>query len=223
MKILLVDDHPIFLEGLKNLLLARGLDVVDTANGGEEALEKASRLLPDVVLMDIFMKPLSGLQTTRLIKVKLPQIKIIMLTAAETDEELFEAVKSGASGYLLKSLDSDVLYEMLVQYEQGVIPVSPGLATKLLEEFKRNDKDYRPMKEPLSIKKQDNDKFSRLSPRQKDVLIMVAGGMKYKDIALQLGITERTVKYYMETILDKLHMENRNQAVKYMIQEGIVK
>jgi len=222
LKILLVDDHPLFLEGLKNLLLARGFDVVDTAASGEEALEKVNCLLPDVVLMDIKMEPLSGLQTARRIKAKLPHIKIIMLTASETEEDLFEAVKSGASGYLLKSLNADILYEMLAQYEKGEVPVSPGLATKLLEEFKRNDNDYIPVEEPLAVEKEGNDKINRLSLRQKEVLILVARGIKYKDIAASLGITERTVKYYMEMILNKLHMENRNQAVKYIIQEGMV-
>lgn len=211
MKILLADDHPIFLEGLRNLLMARGMEVVDTALSGQEALEKVGRYLPDVVLMDIVMKPMSGLQTTKLIKAKFPEVKIIMLTASETENDLFESVKSGASGYLLKSLDANVLFEMLEKYEGGEIPVSPGLASKMLDEFKKNDISFIP-----------DDKISRLSEKQKNVLVLVAKGLKYKDIAGKLGITERTVKYYMEVILDKLHMENRNQAIKYVIEEGII-
>lgn len=222
MKILLVDDHPLFIEGLKNLLMARGIEVLGTAAGGEEAIEQVASLMPDVVLMDIMMKPLSGLQTTRLIKAKFPNVKIIMLTASEAEEDLFESVKSGASGYLLKSLNADVLYEMLERYEQGEIPVSPGLATRLLNEFKKNNESYVSVDDSISENEEESDKISRLSFRQKEVLILVAKGMKYKEIADVLSISERTVKYYMEMILNKLHMENRNQAVKYVIKKGIV-
>jgi DNA-binding NarL/FixJ family response regulator len=216
LKLLLVDDHPIFLEGLKNLLLAHGMESVDTAAGGEEALEKVGRTLPDVVLMDIMMKPLSGPQTALLIKAKYPDVKIIMLTASETEEDLFESIKSGASGYLSKSLDADTLLEMLHQYEQGEIPVSPGLANQMLQEFKRNDDGFWVADET------NHAKMKQLSPRQKEVLILVADGMKYKEIAATLGVTERTVKYHMEEILRKLHLENRSQAVKYIIREGMV-
>lgn len=220
MKILLVDDHPLFLEGLRNLLLARGMNVIDTAASGKEALEKVIRLLPDVILMDIMMKPMSGLETTRLIKSKFPDIKIIMLTSSETEEDLFESVKSGASGYLLKSLDADELYDMLIAYEQGEVPISPGLATKMLQEIKENHKEY--LTDDLPIEEESDGKINKLSLRQKEVLILVAKGMKYKEIAVRLGVTERTVKYYMEMIMNKLHVENRSQAVKYIIKEGIV-
>jgi two-component system NarL family response regulator len=219
LKILLADDHPLFLEGLKNLLVARGLNVVATASSGEEALRKVSCESPDVILMDIMMKPMSGLLTTRMIKSKYPDIKIVMLTASETEEDLFEAIKSGASGYLLKSLNFDKLYEMLLQFEQGEIPVSPGLATLLLEEFKKND--HR-LTTDFSESSEDDEKINKLSIRQKEVLILVAKGMKYKEIAVLLGITERTVKYYMEMILKKLYMENRSQAIRYAIEEGFV-
>lgn len=219
MKILLVDDHPIFLEGLANLLRTRGLHGVGTASSGQEALEKAASFAPDIVLMDIAMQPLSGLETTRLMKARFPDIKIIMLTASEAEEDLFASIKNGASGYLLKNLAADELCEKLVQYEKGEIPVSPGLAKQMLEEFRRNDNGHPPHVHQDKLHK---DKIDRLSQRQKDVLILVAKGLKYKEVAAALGITERTVKYYMEIILDKLHMENRNQAVKYVIKEGIV-
>lgn len=222
MKILLIDDHPIFLEGLKNLLLSWGEDLVYTATSLEEALKKINQFLPDVILMDIMMKPLSGLQMTRLIKSKFPNIKIIMLTASESEDDLFESVKSGASGYLLKSLNANELYEMLKQYKQGEIPLSPGLAIKLLDEFKKNDISYVHTNDSLSISKESYNKINDLSTRQKEVLILVAKGLKYKEIAAKLGVSERTIKYYMEMILNKLHMENRSQAVKYAIEKGFV-
>lgn len=220
MKILLVDDHPIFLEGLKNLLMARGLHVVDTARNGDEALEKVSRSLPDVVLMDILMKPKSGLETTRLIKTKFPAVKVIMLTICETEKDLLQAIKSGASGYLLKNLNADALYNTLKQYERGEIPLSPEFSPQLFPEFRRNDKAFKPTNWPINAASEN--KFNALSPRQKEVLVLVAQGMKYRDIGTNLGVSERTVKYYMEMILDKLHVENRSQAIKYVIQEGLV-
>lgn len=219
MNLLLVDDHPIFLEGLKNLLTARGINVIATASNGNEALEKVSNLLPDVILMDIMMKPLTGLQTTRILKKRFPDVKIIMLTASETEDDLFESLKSGASGYLLKSLNGDILYDMLLQYEQGEVPISPGVATRLLEKFKKNDSGQ--LQEDSSDDDENDEKISRLSSRQKEVLIHVAKGLKYRDIAEKLGVTERTVKYYMEMILKKLHMESRSQAVRYAIKEGL--
>ncbi len=204
---------------LKNLLLARGMEVIDTALGGEEALKKAMCLKPDVVLMDIMMKPVSGLQATRIIKAQCPGVNIIMLTASESEDDVFEAIKSGASGYLLKSLDADVLFEMLMQAESGGFPVSPLLASKLLKEYKISDD--RQLAEPACPNESEGG-IGALSGRQREVLIMVAKGMRYKEIAAELGVTERTVKYYIEMILRKLHMQNRSEAVRFAIQEGIV-
>jgi two-component system NarL family response regulator len=220
LKVLLVDDHPIFLEGLENLLLSRGINVIDTAISGQEALEKVNNLKPDIILMDIIMKPLSGLETMRFIKAKFTDIKIVMLTASESEEDLFEAVKSGASGYLLKSLKADELYESINQLEEGDIPLSPGLASKLLREFKNNYNDA--VEDKLLENKKEESNIDKLTTKQRDVLVLAAKGLKYKDIADILGIKERTVKYYMTMVLDKLHMENRNQAIKYVIQKGIV-
>lgn len=221
MKILLVDDHPLFLEGLVNLLEARGFHVVATAANGEEALKKTEDFQPDVILMDIQMKPLSGVETTRLIKARYPQVHIIMLTASETEIDLLAAVKSGASGYLLKSLDAQELYDMLSRYEQGEIPVTPILASKLLEEFKQEELASC-MLEKADETEEREENIPRLSKRQKDVLVLVAKGIKYKEIAQTLGVTERTVKYYMDMILRKLHVENRSQAIRYAIEKGVV-
>ncbi|MBP2629355.1 MAG: hypothetical protein H6Q68_4066 [Firmicutes bacterium] len=123
----------------------------------------------------------------------------------------------GASDYLLKSLDADVLYEILTQYERGESPVSPGLANKLLQELENTH-----VLEGISIHKETDVKIDSLSERQKNVLVLVAKGMKYKDIVITFGVTERTIKYYMEMIINKQHMKNRKQEVKYAIQKGIV-
>lgn len=218
MRILLVDDHPIFLEGIKNLLLSGGAHEIETAGGGTEALQKAGDFRPDLILMDIMMKPISGLDATRMIKKRFPSIKIVILTASESEEHLFESVKCGACGYLLKNLEGSELFEMLSRFEEGEIPCSPGLAAQLLEEFRKNSDACEPNAEGPSIEKRDV-----LTERQEDILRLVAGGMKYRDVAEALSITERTVKYSMEQILDRLHMGNRQEAVVYAAQNGIVK
>lgn len=219
MKILLVDDHPIFLEGMKNLLLARGVQEVETAGDGTEALRKAGSFCPDLILMDIIMKPLTGLDTTRLIKSRYPDIKIVMLTASESEENLFESVKCGASGYLFKSLDGKELFSILDRFAEGEVPCSPGLAAQMLEEFRKNNAGYAPDAEES---RGDAGGADVLTRRQKDVLTLVAGGMKYREIAELLGITERTVKYSMEQIMNKLHMGNRQEAVTYAMRNGII-
>lgn len=218
MKILLVDDHPIFLEGMKNLLLAGGAHDIETANGGAEALQKAGDFMPDLILMDIMMKPVSGLDATRMIKKRFPSMKIVILTASESEEHLFESVKCGACGYLLKNLEGDELFELLARFEDGEIPCSPGLAEQLLEEFRKNSNSGTPDAEQGLIERGDV-----LTKRQEDILRLVAGGMKYRDVAEALSISQRTVKYSMEQILDRLHMNNRQEAVVYAAQNGIVK
>ena len=219
MKILLVDDHPIFLEGMKNLLLAGGVHEIGTAGGGAEALQKAGDFQPDLILMDIMMKPVSGLDAARMIRQRFPSMKIVMLTASESEEHLFESVKCGACGYLLKNLEGRELFEMLSRFEEGEIPCSPGLAAQLLEEFRKNSNACTPDAEPDS----GIERGEVLTKRQEDILRLVAGGMKYRDVAETLSITERTVKYSMEQILDRLHMSNRQEAVVYAAQNGIVK
>lgn len=220
MKILLVDDHPIFLEGMKNLLVSAGKYAIETAGDGREALQKAADFQPDVILMDIIMKPFSGLETTRMIRDRFPTMKIIMLTASESEENLFESIKCGASGYLLKSLSGLELAELLTRFELGEIPCSQDLAAHILDEFKQNSNvsEVGEKHRPPADRKPGS-----LSKRQREILLLVASGMKYKEIAASLGITERTVKYSMEQILDALHMGSRHEAVKYAIQQGMIK
>jgi len=214
MKILLVDDHALFLEGLHNLLLARGLDVVGTANDGYAALELARSLRPDVILMDIEMPRCNGIEATRLIKAELPEIKIVMLTVSASDDHLFEAIKSGAWGYLLKNLKSDRFFEFLSGIDQGEAPISPELAIKILREFAH----HQPAPEPdLAPSPQGG-----LTGRQLEVLNLVAEGQAYKEIAAALSITERTVKYHMKEILQALHVHNRTQAVAYALKTGLI-
>lgn len=208
MRILLADDHPLFLDGLKNLLKIRGIDVVGTAIDGLEALEKARALKPDVILMDIWMPQLNGLAATRLIKAEQPDIKIVMLTYSENDEDLFEAIKSGACGYLLKAEETDKFFELLSGLMNGEVPLSPSLAGRVLEEFFRQGRTIRSTGQPV-------EKEEALTSRQIEVLTLLAQGLIYKEIGAKLFLTERTIKYHMGEIIERLHLENRRQVIEY--------
>jgi len=218
-KVMLVDDHLLFLEGLQYLLETYGISVVGKAKNGREAFIKAQILKPNMILMDIRMPECGGLDALKLIKAEMPDIKIIMLTSSEEDEDLFDAIKFGASGYLLKNTDAKNLIGMLSDVENGEVPLSPGLATRLLNEFKRsNESDYIP-----SQKSDCCEERNILTDRQLEVLEMVAKGRTYKDAGEALGLTERTVKYHMGKILECLHLENRAQVIAFAAQSGFFK
>ncbi len=214
MRVLLADDHPLFLDGLKNLLSGRGVQVVATARDGLEALEKARRERPDVILMDIQMPRCDGLAATRLIKAELPEIKIVMLTMSGENEDLFEAIKSGASGYLLKTQDTEDFFAHLMELSRGEAPLSPGLAARVLDLFGGQGSAVEPGKAA--------PKDPPLTGRQREVLTLVAQGLTYKDVAAQLCLSERTIKYHMGEIIVRLHLENRAQAVEYARRSGIL-
>jgi len=216
MKTLLVDDHPLFLDGLKNLLTLRGIEVVGTARDGMEALEKARTLRPEIILMDIQMPNLDGLAATRLIKAELPDVKIVMLTMSAEDQDLFEAIKSGACGYLLKTLDVDEFFSLFLGMSRGEVPLSPGLAGQVLEEFARQAKESKSIK-PLEAKTEV------LSARQIQVLTLVAQGLTYKEVGAKLCLAERTIKYHIGEIIERLHLENRSQAIQYARGMKLVK
>src|SRR5215472_15661643 len=137
MRVVIADDHPLFRDGLRSLLEARGIDVVGEARNGREAVDQARQLNPDVVLMDLSMPQVNGLAATRLISAELPSVKVVILTASEDDSNLFEAIKSGAQGYLYKNLESAEFFRLLEGVAQGEPALTPGLARKLLGEFAR--------------------------------------------------------------------------------------
>lgn len=211
MRIMLVDDHPLFLEGLQNLMQTQDIQVVGTARDGMEAVQKAETLQPDIILMDVVMPRCNGLTATRIIKAKFPDIKIVMLTSSESDQDLFEAVKSGACGYLLKNLNATELFNMLKSLQQGETPWSPGLAERILKEFENQE-----------ITDSDPGENFQLTERQMEVLKLVAQGMVYKEVGDRLGLSERTIKYHMAKIMEKLHLENRTQVIALASQLGII-
>ncbi len=215
-RVMLVDDHALFMEGLKYLLDMHGINVVCTVNSGSEAMEKACLLKPDMILMDIRMPGCSGLDALRMIKAEMPEIKVIMLTTSEEDEDLFDAVRYGASGYLLKNTNAEELIGMLQDVEKNEAPPLPGFASRLLTELKKgSEANYRFLVEPS----EDAGK-GVLSNRHLEILEMVAKGVTYKEAGEALGLTERTVKYHMNRIIELLHLENRAQVIAYAARMG---
>lgn len=218
MKILLADDHGLFLEGLGNLLHAGGYQVVGAAHDGLEALQLARALHPDVILMDIRMPVCDGLCATRLIQAELPEIKIVMLTTSADSEDLFEALKCGASGYLLKSLAPNQLFNYLAGLERGEAPLSPELSTRLLAEFARQANVLdRHATTALPGAASDPE----LTARQREILSLIADGLSYKEVGAVLNLSENTIKYHMGDVLRRLHLKNREQVVAYALRTGL--
>ena len=220
MRVLLADDNRLMLEGLLNLMEAHGMEVAGTALDGRDAVARARELKPDIILMDISMPHCDGLTATRLIKAQMPEARIVILTTSAEDSDLFEAVKSGACGYLLKSINTEELIEALDQAQHGVPPFSPGLAARLLAEFARlsgqapREPDAAPEEPPTSPDR-------TLTPRHVQVLELVSLGLSYKEVGSRLRLSARTVKYHMAEIMERLHLENRAQVLAYAGRCGL--
>jgi len=211
MRVLIADDHALFRDSLRTLLEARGVEVVGEAETGKEAVELARELRPDVVLMDLKMPGMDGLAATRMISAEMPEVKVVVLTASEDDEDLFEAVKSGALGYMFKDVRSDQFFELLEAASRGEPAFTPGLARKLLRE----------MSKPAGRAKQEPEV---LTEREQEILeLLVQGITSNKELAERLILSENTVKYHLRNILDKLHLQNRTQVVAYALQHGLVR
>lgn len=219
MKLMLVDDHPLFIEGLSYLLKTYGFEVSGIARSGKEALEKARLLKPDIILMDIKMPDLSGIDTLKLLKAKNPKLKIAMLTSSEDDEDLFDAIRYGASGYLLKSTDAKELVQVLHGLENGETFLTPRVAARILHEMQwANPGEKEKARQPAEL----NCAEPQLTQRQLEILELVAKGVTYKEAGAAFGLTERTVKYHMSKIIELLHLENRSQVIAYAVKMGIV-
>jgi DNA-binding NarL/FixJ family response regulator len=204
LRVLLVDDHPLFLEGIRHLLVARGITVVGVAHDGLDAQAQARALQPDVIVMDVDMPRCDGLAATQAIKAELPHIKIIMLTIAEDADILFTALRNGASGYLLKSLDANEFCRLLASVARGDAPLPPALAARVLSGLARS-----PQAPPTRAANPP------LSQRQHEILQQVAQGLTYKEIAAAHHLSEQSIKYHMRQILDLLHVDTREQAIAY--------
>lgn len=220
MRILLADDHGLFLEGLSNLLRAGGYQVVGAAKDGLEALKLARARHPDVILMDVRMPGCDGLTATRLIQAEMPECKIVMLTTSAEDSDLFEAIRSGASGYLLKNLQPDQLFNYLAGLSRGEAPLSRELSARLLREFAHQAEA---LDQQAATGFRSEPSCPELTPRQREILVLAADGLTYKEIGAALNLSENTVKYHMGEVLQRLHLKNREQAVAFARRSGLAR
>lgn len=214
MRVLLADDQTLFRKALASYLASiSDIEVVGEAEDGLQAIEKAQLLKPELILMDVNMPNCDGLQATKRIKELLPETRIIMLTISDEDEDLFEAIKSGAQGYLLKNLNPENLLEYMKAVFEGKAALTPTVAAKVLSEFARLSKRNTERSSILEL----------LSGREKEILKMVAEGASNKEIAQSLSITEGTVKNHIHNVLEKLQLRNRAQAAGVALKEGLLK
>lgn len=213
LRILLVDDHALFRQGIRAGLASRDdMEVVGEAADGCEAIALAREMMPDIILMDISMPRCTGLEATRQIKREMPYVKIIMLTVSDEEQDLFEAIRSGADGYLLKNLEAKELFETLQIVARGDVLLSGVVAGKILKEFRQ-----RPAPEARLTEVVDP-----LSERELEVLELVVAGMTNSEIAESLVISEATVKNHLKNILEKLHLRNRTEAAVYAVRSGLI-
>jgi len=214
---LIVDDHALFRRGLEMVLAAEpDIELVGEASDGAEAVEKAGESLPDIVLMDIRMPRSSGIEACRAMKDVVPSAKIIILTISDEEEDLFEAIRAGASGYLLKDIPLDEVAAAVRSVHGGQSLINPSMAGKLLTEFAtlaRRDAEEEPSKHAPAPK---------LTEREMEVLRLVARGMNNRDIAKELFISENTVKNHVRNILEKLQIHSRMEAVMIAVREKLI-
>lgn len=215
MKFMIVDDHPLIVEGVKNLLISKGLTVIDTAQSGEEALEKLKSIHPNIILMDVHLTGISGPKTTQLIKHHYPAIRILMLTMSDQIEDLKESIENGANGYILKSQSPDQLFSSLERILQEPLVISPEMTQRTLEK-RTQDKD-----EPIKI--QVPPVIYELSAVELDILERVALGEGYKEIGQALNLSPHTIKYHFNKVLNKLEIETRGEAIHMAIRAGLIK
>jgi DNA-binding NarL/FixJ family response regulator len=211
-RILIADDHALFRDGLRSLLQSQGHEVVGEAANGKLAIELARKLHPDLVLMDISMPELDGVAATREMTAQQPDVKVIILTASEHDDTLFDAIKAGAQGYLLKNLEADEFFALLDRASNGEPALTPAIARKLLQQFAK------PATTGIAPSEPD-----ALTDREREVLeLMVEGVTANRKMAKRLGVSENTVKFHVRNILDKLRLHNRAQAVGYAMRHKMI-
>ena len=216
-RVLIADDHALFRRGLASVLdEEQDIELVGQASDGAEAVTRAGEALPDIVLMDIRMPKVSGIEAARAMKEAAPSAKIVMLTISDEEEDLFEAIRSGASGYLLKDIPLDEVADAVRAVYGGQSLINPSMAGKLLTEFatlnRRDQETERPQQVPAP----------KLTDREMEVLKLVARGMNNRDIAKELFISENTVKNHVRNILEKLQIHSRMEAVMIAVREKLI-
>lgn len=211
-KILLVDDHTLFRSGIK-LLLQRNpeFEIVGEASDGLEGVKRAKQLRPDVVLMDLNMAGLSGLEAMQLIVEDMPQIAVLMLTVSEEAEDLSTALRNGARGYLLKNIEADYLTQAIKRAAAGEPVIAESMTAKLVLQFRTG------MNAPPPLEKE------KLTPRERETMVCLARGESNKEIARNLNVAESTVKIHVQNILKKLNLSSRVQIAVYAVERGLDK
>ena len=211
--ILIVDDHVLFREGMRNIV--RNWDdyeVIGEAANGQEAVDLSRELLPDIILMDISMPVMDGIQATKVITGEMPTTRVVMLTMSEDEEDLFNAIKNGAHGYVLKDMPSKRLHSELCRMLEGETPLSGLMATKMLDEFGSSSKPNQ----------SSPDYQIPLTEREQQVLELLVEGLTNAEIAERIYLSENTIKKHIKNILEKFHLNNRVKAAVYAVREGLV-
>lgn len=208
MRVLVADDHPLFRDGVASLIEAAGFKVVGQVGDGQAAVEAALRLRPDLVLMDIHMPQMSGLEALRQIKAQAPEVQVVMLTVSDDDASLLAAIQSGARGYLLKNLNAEEFLDMLAGLQRGEAALTRQMTARLLNGLARRSQRPAPAES--------------LTPREIELLRLVAEGLPNKAIAQRLSVSENTVKYHMKNILQKLGVRNRAEAIAHALRAGLL-
>ncbi len=214
LRVMIVDDHALFRRGIQMVLEQEpDLEVIGEAADGMEAVQKAQELMPDVVLMDVRMPRRTGIEATQEIKELLPHAKILMLTISDEEADLYDAIKAGASGYLLKEISIEEVADAIRSVWAGQSRISPSMASKLLTEFAAMSKRAEERRQVPA---------PRLTEREMEVLKLVAEGMNNREIGQALFISENTVKNHIRNILEKLHLHSRMEAVVYAVREKMI-
>jgi two-component system nitrate/nitrite response regulator NarL len=208
-KILIVDDHPLIRRGLSTVIAeAEGITLVGEASDGLQAIKRARDLSPDVVLMDIMMPTMNGVEATAVILRNQPWLKVMMLTISDKEEDLYSAIKAGASGYLLKNVRPPELVDAIEQVVQGGAIITQNLAPRLLDDLMDERADF------------DTASPTAITRRERDVLELVSAGFSNREIAAKLFVSENTVKTHLRNIMDKYHFKNRAQAAAYIARSA---
>lgn len=218
--VMIVDDHPLFRQGLRRVIEAEDdMEVIIEVGDGEEALRLAQKMVPDVIMMDLNIPTMNGLQVTRSLKASLPNIGVIMLTAYHDDEQIFHAIKAGAGAYYPKDVTPRKLIEAIRQVSQGNYVIDDNVLAKsqvaswLLKQFEQIS----------AVGGSPEDLFVPLSSREMEILQLIARGYSNKEIAHELGISRQTVKNHMTSILRKLSVNDRTQAALYALRRGWIR
>ena len=211
MRVLVVDDHSLFRDGLVSLLEAAGYTVVGQAGNGQEAVELARTLQPELILLDLNMPVMNGLEALRQIKDEMPEIQAVMLTVSDEDANLIDAIKAGAEGYLLKHLNSQAFLQALEGLERGEAAINRTAMTKVMKSLAE-----------LSRQKSSDFAEEALSEREIAILRLMSEGLSNQEISRRISLSENTVKYHLKNIFQKLHAHNRTEAVTFAMRSGLL-